>query len=99
MGPSFSRRPRCPIRRVDFFSSADNLLPQNPAIKRSLQWLPVIVVAKGLEVRRCIFVVEGAAPLAGAEVRQCRVPTQSVFGLPLLNWVYVAYSASMVQVS
>ncbi len=49
------------------FASWRDALPANPALRRSLAWLPIIAVARTLE---------------------------SAFGLPLLNWVYVAFGAS-----
>jgi hypothetical protein len=54
-------------RWSDLFASWRDALPANPALRRSLAWLPVIAVARGLE---------------------------SLSGLPLLNWVYVAFGAS-----
>ena len=53
-------------RWADLLSNWQNALPANPAFRRALAWLPVIVAAKWLE---------------------------SVAGLPLLNWVYVAIGA------
>jgi len=53
-------------RWAELLSNWQNALPANPAFRRALAWLPVIVAAKWLE---------------------------SVAGLPLLNWVYVAIGA------
>ena len=56
-------------RWAGLFAGWAAALPESPAARRALAWLPLIVVAKGLE---------------------------SAFGLPLLNWVYVAFGASTV---